>query len=117
MTARITTYAQFWPYYLGEHSRAGCRALHYVGTTLALANLIAFLVTLRAWFLLGSLISGYLFAWVGHFFVEKNCPATFRYPLWSLVSDFRMYFTWLGGRLGPHLMRAGVRSGRTVRQT
>ncbi len=117
LATRITSYSAFWPYYLGEHSKAGCRALHYVGATLTLANLIALVMTVQPLFLLGALVSGYGFAWVGHFFVEKNRPATFQYPLWSLISDFRMYFTWLGGRLGRHLAQAGVQSGRAARQS
>ncbi|WP_416900247.1 MAG: Mpo1-like protein [Minwuia sp.] len=100
-----TTYHQFWPYYLREHGRGLTRTLHYVGSTIAILSVIAAIVTLNPWFLLGAVIGGYLFAWIGHFFVEKNRPATFRYPLWSLVSDFRMYFMWLAGRLDAELKR------------
>lgn len=89
MATRITSYSAFWPYYLGEHSKPGCRALHYVGTTLALVNLLAFLVTLTPWFLLGALISGYAFAWIGHFFVEQNLAGGHRTSRKEIAADSR----------------------------
>jgi hypothetical protein len=105
---RIATYREFWPYYLHEHSRPGTRAIHYVGTALALASLLAALFTGNAWFLLVMLFAGYGPAWIGHFFIEHNRPATFTYPFWSLISDFRMAFTWASGGLESELLKAGV---------
>ena len=107
MARAITRYADFWPYYLREHAKAQTRALHYAGTMLTFAALAAGL-WLSSWWFLAIPLAGYGFAWAAHFGVEKNRPATFTYPLWSLVSDYRMFFLWLGGRLGPHLQRAGV---------
>ena len=107
MAHAITRYAEFWPYYLREHAKAQTRALHYAGTALTFAALAAG-IWLSAWWLLAIPLAGYGFAWAAHFGVEKNRPATFTYPLWSLVSDYRMFFLWLSGRLGPHLQRAGI---------
>jgi len=109
MTPRYTTFAEFWPHYLREHSKASTRALHYVGTTLVFAVAVFAIASGRLWWLLAMPLAGYSFAWLAHFTVEKYRPATFTYPLWSLAADFRMYFLWLGGKLPPELERAGVR--------
>jgi hypothetical protein len=108
MSEPIKRYSEFWPYYLREHARRGTRGMHYFGTALATAALIAALVTHRWWLLPLALLAGYGPAWIAHFYVEKNRPATFKYPLWSLVSDYRMAFDWIIGRLGVELAKAGV---------
>ena len=107
---RIATFGEFWLHYLREHSRPATRALHYAGTTLVIACLISGLVTGRWQLFLLMPISGYLFAWIAHFLIERNRPATFQYPLWSLAADFVMYGCWLSGRMRGELARAGVRS-------
>ena len=108
MAQRYTSFADFWPFYLREHSKASTRALHYVGTSLVVVIAIGAVLTGRWGWLIALPVAGYAFAWVAHFAVEKNRPATFTYPLWSLVADFRMWGLWLTGRLGPELDRAGV---------
>jgi hypothetical protein len=108
MAGPISRYAEFWPYYLREHARRGTRALHFIGTTLTILLVVAAVLTLQWWLLLVAVVAGYLFAWIGHFVVERNRPATFTYPAWSLASDFRMYFLWVAGRLEPELRRAGL---------
>ena len=108
MARTITNFADFWPYYLREHSRPTTRALHYVGTTLVVALAVYALLTGRWLLLLAIPVAGYFFAWVGHFGIEKNRPATFTYPLWSLGADFKMWWMWLTGQLGAELDRAGV---------
>ncbi len=97
-TARFRTYEEFWRFYLREHSHPVCRALHFIGTTLALLAILAATV-LSPWWLLAAPVAGYLFAWIGHFVFEKNRPATFEYPLWSLRADFRLYRSMWTGRV------------------
>ena len=106
----IQSYADFWPYYLREHAQPATRGWHYVGTGFALALLVFLLVT-QKWALLPLvLVCGYFFAWVSHGLIEKNKPATFTYPLWSLGSDFKMLFHFLTGTMARELEKAGVTS-------
>ena len=100
------TFAEFWPFYLREHSKPRTRALHYAGTSLVIAVALSAAVTGRWLWLLAAPVAGYGFAWVAHFKVEKNRPATFTYPLWSLAADFRMWRLWATGKLQPELERA-----------
>ena len=104
----IKTYAEFWPHYLREHAQPATRAWHYVGTALAIGVLAAVILSGNWMFLPLALVSGYFFAWVSHGLIEKNKPATFTYPLWSLISDFKMLFCFLTGRMGRELEKAGV---------
>ena len=106
MARECNNFAEFWPFYLREHSRPQTRALHYAGTTLVVAIAIFAAVTGRWLWLLAIPIAGYGFAWIAHFTVEKNRPATFTYPLWSLAADFRMWWLWLTGKLEPELEKA-----------
>ncbi|GJG93040.1 Mpo1-like protein [Cupriavidus pauculus] len=95
----FASFADFYPYYLSEHRDRTCRRLHFVGSTLSLACLVTLAVTGNAWWLLGALVSGYAFAWVGHFGFEKNRPATFRHPFYSLMGDWVMYADTLRGKI------------------
>lgn len=104
--ARYQSFAEFWPYYVREHSRPACRALHFVGSTLALVVLATMFYTQNWWLLLVGLVIGYGFAWVGHFFIEHNRPATFKYPLWSFIGDWKMWAMMLTGRMRGEVERA-----------
>jgi len=98
---RIQTFREFYPYYLQEHSKRGTRVWHYIGTTAFFVLLFAGMGTGNPNYFFCLPVAGYGCAWIGHYFIEKNKPATFQYPLWSLASDFVMYFQWLTGRLNP----------------
>ena len=93
------TYQDFFLFYLNEHSKPLTRAFHYVGTTIALTCIAFFVVTFNAWFLLTGLITAYGMAWISHFTIEHNKPATFTYPVWSYIADHHMLLLALTGRL------------------
>jgi hypothetical protein len=102
---RYDSFTEFWPYYLAEHSKPGTRLLHLVGTSIALATVVVFILIGKWWLFPLALIPGYGAAWIGHFFIEKNKPATFQYPLWSFMGDYKMIWMMLTGRLGDETER------------
>ena len=100
MTRReFKNFQQFYPFYLAEHSNRTCRRLHFIGTTLVLASVVYAVVT-QIWGALAALpVIGYGFAWIGHAFFEKNRPASFTFPLYSLMGDWVMFKDMLTGRI------------------
>jgi len=97
--AQFASFREFYPYYLGEHANPTCRRLHFVGSSLVLGCLVMLARSGDPRWLLAALASGYGFAWIGHFFFEKNRPATFRHPLWSFLGDWVMYKDMLLGKI------------------
>ena len=98
MSKKFSTFKEFYPYYLSEHSNKTCRTLHFIGSSLVLILLAACLITKQYLWLLALPIIGYGFAWIGHFFFEKNKPATFKYPLYSFIGDWVMWWQILTQR-------------------
>jgi hypothetical protein len=109
---KYTTFWDFYPYYLTEHSLPVNRTLHFIGTGIVIALFLIGLFTWHPILFVFIPIAGYGFAWVGHFFLEKNRPATFTYPLWSLGSDFVMFWHILTGQIGSKLEEAHKTIGR-----
>jgi len=98
-TKQFNSFAEFYPYYLKEHGNSTCRRLHFIGTTLVI-GLLAYVLGKGALGLLIAVpIAGYGFAWAGHFFFEKNRPATFQHPFYSLLGDFVMYRDMILGKV------------------
>jgi len=107
---RYETLGEFWPFYLHEHRNSVNRWLHYIGSTCGIAVVVSSILTKNYPFILLAFVCGYAFAWVGHFIIEKNRPATFTYPVKSFISDWRLWFTILTGRSKSELARYGMTS-------
>lgn len=99
MHDRFTSFRAFYPFYLTEHSNRTSRRLHFVGSCGVLALITVAIATRNGWWVLGALVCGYGFAWVGHFFYERNRPATFKYPIYSFIGDWVMFKDILIGRV------------------
>ena len=106
MATRLDSFEAFWPHYLREHARPATRAVHVAGSWLAVAVFLAGLLTGRWWLMLLALVVGYGAAWLSHVFIERNRPATFTYPLWSLRGDLRMAWLAATGKLDAEVRRA-----------
>jgi len=95
----FSSFAEFYPFYLGEHAKGVTRRLHFLGSGLALVCLVTLIETGNLWWFAGGLVCGYGFAWISHLAVEKNRPATFRHPLYSFMGDWVMFWQMLTGKI------------------
>jgi hypothetical protein len=109
MEEHFQTFDEFWPFYLRQHTKPLTRAIHYVGSSAAVIALLAVVASAQWWWLLAVPVCGYGPAWLAHIFIEKNRPATFQAPLWSLVGDYHMCGLFLTGRLGHELLKYQIR--------
>ena len=110
---RYKSFGEFWPFYISEHSRSGTRILHLIGTTTGILFAIFVIVIGKWWLFPLALVPGYGGAWLGHFLIEKNKPATFQYPFWSFIGDYKMIAMMITGRLGREI--AKTESNRSYR--
>ena len=99
MSERYASFRAFYPFYLNEHANCSSRRLHFIGSCGVLVLVATAIVTRNGWWALGALFCGYGFAWVGHFFFEKNRPATFKHPIYSFIGDWVMFRDILIGRI------------------
>ncbi len=99
MPPRHASFAEFYPYYLSQHANLLGRRAHFIGSSSALGALAQYVVSMNGWWIVAALVSGYGGAWIGHFFYEKNRPASFARPLYSFMGDWVMYWQMLTGKL------------------
>jgi hypothetical protein len=99
------SYREFWPFYVSQHLKPGTRLLHFIGTSAVILCVVAAIVRQEWWLLLLGPVVSYGPAWIAHFFVERNKPATFTHPLWSLIGDFHMYGLMWAGRMEREIHR------------
>ena len=107
---KYKSFKEFYPYYISEHDNKYTKLMHFIGTSISIFFLIKFFLSFNILFILYALLSGYGFAWIGHFFIEKNKPATFKYPWWSQIGDHHMTLLMLTGKLKKALSDAGVKN-------
>ena len=101
----MKSFAEFWPYYVAEHSQPGTRALHYAGTIVGLTCAAVFVARGKWRWLPVAFVPGYAAAWAAHFLIEKNRPATFQHPLWSFLADQKMLALMLAGKMEAEVER------------
>jgi hypothetical protein len=97
--ASFNSFADFYPFYLSEHSNRTCRRLHFVGTSAALLMVLQAVESLSSSWVLAALVTGYACAWCGHLFFERNRPATFSHPFYSFAGDWVMWKSILLGKI------------------
>ncbi|HET6976906.1 MAG TPA: DUF962 domain-containing protein [Pyrinomonadaceae bacterium] len=102
---RYKSFSEFWPFYVSEHRKPATRLLHLIGTSAGIALLVYLIASGRWWLFLLGFVPGYGFAWLAHFLIEKNKPATFQYPLWSFMGDYKMIALMITGRMNQELER------------
>jgi hypothetical protein len=100
---RFKSFSEFWPFYVTEHSKPATRVLHLLGTTAGISCVIFFIAAGKWWLFPLGLIPGYGAAWIAHFVIEKNKPATFEYPLWSFIGDYKMIALMLTGKMNDEV--------------
>jgi hypothetical protein len=111
------TFDEFWPFYVRQHLKPLTRRFHFVGLGAGMGCAVALAATRRPAWILAGLVTAYGSAWIAHIFIEKNRPATFRHPVWSLLGDFRMCGLMAIGQMDAEVARAMSMNGASAHAT